>query len=1062
FTGRVAEGSSLIPIGTTGTNDLGASALPWDNLYVDNIYSPSTGVSGYFQRNSGSLSPTNITDDLLLGGTSTSSAKFAFLNMAGGTPTASISGNLSLAVPTTAGANTFNLLNNSTLNFQRSSGGDAGLTSALFMQSNGNIGIGTTAPTSKLEVRGSNNNQVKISYDETNYMTLSATSLGDGWISPSTGFTYFYDGTSTENVGIYNGATQAILFNSGGNSFFNSGNVGIGTTSPIGLLNVTGESVGKALVNLNYTGTGENIFTASASGTTKFTLDASGNASLAGTLITSTIKPPTGALNLQYKSGGNAWGNALTVADNTGYVGIGTTSPSTLLEVYGSSQNIRISNTSETEAGINLIDAQDANQYANIYFNSNSTSPNNLLSFYVDSGTAIMTMTGSGNVGIGTTNPLEILGVTGNASISGTLAVNTIKPLTGALNLQYKSGGNAWSDALTILDNTGYVGIGTTTPGSLLSLANNGWLSGLSTSSGVVNMFKVNTADQIQVGGSLSIDGSLIFPTDGGFITAADMPFASAGNGTTNGYVFRMGTSNIMTIYGENSSGSLANGRVGIGTTAPLFGFDARNSQSATAAAQIYNTSTGTDADGLIVKLGFTGAGTATNSFATFLNGNGLIQGMIKSNASSGVTYQTNGIADFAEYFRKDANHDIPFGSAVCFDANGLAVKCSSDNKNIIGVASEHPAFLGGENLGNKSISVGLVGQVKTRVSTANGAIKIGDPLTTSSTPGVVVKATQMGQIVGKAIEAYSGEGEGQILASVNISWYNPSIQISYDGTLEGITNSVMTLEEQLALQGLALQAQIDSNAAAVASSSASAAFIIENDPLFKELKNNVDNFQSKIDLLTAQVQQQASASAFLTDIINSQVLGIASVIDASGSASLIESFGDVEIDSATVAQDLMVLGRTIVSDLGVTGNINAGVLAIHGLDGEINTLSGDLFLQKDGLGGVDILNGKIVIDTKGNMTVAGTITADAIEANNYTVLGEQSIGSATIPAGLTSIEISTSVASTSSKIFLTTTSLTDKQITVVQKTDGKFKVAIPAPTTKPISFDWWIVGNKN
>jgi len=165
-----------------------------------------------------------------------------------------------------------------------------------------------------------------------------------------------------------------------------------------------------------------------------------------------------------------------------------------------------------------------------------------------------------------------------------------------------------------------------------------------------------------------------------------------------------------------------------------------------------------------------------------------------------------------------------------------------------------------------------------------------------------------------------------------------------------------------------------------------------------------------------------------------------------------------------------MVLGRTTVTDLGVTGNINAGLLSIHGLDpsagsgqggATIGTLAGDLYIQHDGLGGVDILAGKVVIDTTGNMIVAGTITAKQIEAENYTVLGQESIGSATIPAGSTSIEVATEIASSSSKIFLTTTSLTDKQLTVVEKLNGKFTVAIPQPTTSPISFDWWIVGNK-
>ena len=87
--------------------------------------------------------------------------------------------------------------------------------------------------------------------------------------------------------------------------------------------------------------------------------------------------------------------------------------------------------------------------------------------------------------------------------------------------------------------------------------------------SGVTNMFKLNTSDQIQVGAALNIDGGIIFPSDGGYLTAMDMPFTTTGN---NAYVFRIGSSNVLSIYGQSdSSGNASNLGVGIGTTAPAF-----------------------------------------------------------------------------------------------------------------------------------------------------------------------------------------------------------------------------------------------------------------------------------------------------------------------------------------------------------------------------------------------------------------------------------------------------------------------------------------------------------
>ena len=75
-----------------------------------NLSWTTSGAINFWQRNSGGLAPDQITNDLLLGGISSISAKFAFLNNAGGTPVASIGGNLSLS-----GSGTLTTLNNQTL-----------------------------------------------------------------------------------------------------------------------------------------------------------------------------------------------------------------------------------------------------------------------------------------------------------------------------------------------------------------------------------------------------------------------------------------------------------------------------------------------------------------------------------------------------------------------------------------------------------------------------------------------------------------------------------------------------------------------------------------------------------------------------------------------------------------------------------------------------------------------------------------------------------------------------------------------------------------------------------
>lgn len=313
--------------------------------------------------------------------------------------------------------------------------------------------------------------------------------------------------------------------------------------------------------------------------------------------------------------------------------------------------------------------------------------------------------------------------------------------------------------------------------------------------------------------GSVGINGSSLTSTATTFnllnSTVTTLNFAGAATNLVLG-------ASTGTVTLRNAS-AVIQGNVGIGT-APLFKLDVQDSQSATATAQIYNTNSGTDADGLIVKLGNTSttAVNANNHFVSFETSGIGIVGSIQGNGGKGITYATSGIADFAEYFKKYPTQTIEFGSVVCLEGNGSAVKCDNNRNKIIGVASQRPAFLGGENLGNGSIAVGLIGQVETLVTTMNGGIKAGDVLTASDIPGVSVKATKAGQIIGKALEDLSTIDDSKVVGFydpdtkeyrskdnfpdiplkpniirvvkihtlVNVSWYDPGAYVANTGDL--------------------------------------------------------------------------------------------------------------------------------------------------------------------------------------------------------------------------------------------------------------------------------------
>ena len=164
------------------------------------------------------------------------------------------------------------------------------------------------------------------------------------------------------------------------------------------------------------------------------------------------------------------------------------------------------------------------------------------------------------------------------------------------------------------------------------------------------------------------------------------------------------------------------------------------------------------------------------------------------------------------------------------------------------------------------------------------------------------------------------------------------------------------------------------------------------------------------------------------------------------------------------------VLGRATVTDLGVTGNITSGLLSINGLDSALNggaggasiNSVGDLNLQSNGLGGINILSGKVKIDTSGNIVTEGTITTKKIKIDTTTDAPSKSLGSGTILAGDTTVDIDTTAVTNKSRIFVTATSKTNQALSVTTKTAGLgFTVEIPVQSLTNIKFDWFIVDEK-
>ena len=124
--------------------------------------------------------------------------------------------------------------------------------------------------------------------------------------------------------------------------------------------------------------------------------------------------------------------------------------------------------------------------------------------------------------------------------------------------------------------------------------------------------------------------------------------------------------------------------------------------------------------------------------------------------------------ADLAEiYTTSDSSLEI--GDVVSLDSDlktGVKKSQKAYDGGVLGVISSKPGVLIGDVdvEGVKALPVALSGRVPVKVNSENGPIKAGDPLTSSSTPGVAMKATKAGAIIGTAMSDFDGEEIGQVL----------------------------------------------------------------------------------------------------------------------------------------------------------------------------------------------------------------------------------------------------------------------------------------------------------
>ena len=303
---------------------------------------------------------------------------------------------------------------------------------------NERVGIGTTSPSSKLHVEGT------LQVIETNPITAEPNGSRIIAAIDSRG------GGDTGGLGIYTGDTNndeaALLIT----NYLDAEKFRIlgasGDIRSAGLIRSTayggGNVTGTATYNLEVDSNGNIIETAAGGGLDNWTL-----------------------------TGNNIYNN------NSGNVGIGTTSPGTKLDVSG---QVRSNDSFLLQSGTTAI-GSIRNQAGALDIRGNST--RNVSIGSVTTPQALFVEGTNGNVGIGTTAPAQKLDVVGNIKTSqefqvftGTTDIGQISNLSGALNIQGTStrdvslGSDTNPQSMFIEGVNGNVGIGTTTPSEKLEV----------------------------------------------------------------------------------------------------------------------------------------------------------------------------------------------------------------------------------------------------------------------------------------------------------------------------------------------------------------------------------------------------------------------------------------------------------------------------------------------------------------------------------------------------------------------------------------------------------------
>ncbi len=586
--------------------------------------------------------------------------------------------------------------------------GSGGANVYLTSSSAGNVGIGTSSPAAKFEVNSgaivaaffkSSSNTVPVSLFTTNnaISTIGFRGLG------STSEYHVRVGANVNDFVAYTNNTEKLRITSGGN-------VGIGTSSPGARLDVRKNQAGYTYI------ASDNANTAASGTGSGFAMTEGG--SVAWYLRNE--RDGSGKFNI-----GNS-ANRLTI-DSSGNVGIGTSSPSEKLHIQDSTgANIILnSNTASAGGGIYMTEGSAGTPLttgAHVYYDGGS----NL--FKIDTGTSSLTTRfvitrDTGNVGIGTTLPGSFYPGTNNLVVGDGSGEHAVTVYSGDDTTGYllfadgTSGNNRYRGQVRYDHNT-----------DSLEFATNG---------------SSTTRLKIDSSGNATFVGDITLDDDSG---ASPSLYLKNGNnnfwrifcGSSENLTFRLGTTTKFEI--DSSGNATFAGTVTAGSY--FLGDDASISLATTGAGTVFLRPNGQSTSG---QMKVESSGNAT--FAGNVSADKLVvDGASNSNVSQLALTRTDfswGIFNETDlrFYVQNGNTTTPNTQVLQIGTTGNAT--FAGDINVLGedINFSTNGFADINNTGTGAIRIRPAGTTTALTLTASNATFAGDVEIANSSDGIILES---------------------------------------------------------------------------------------------------------------------------------------------------------------------------------------------------------------------------------------------------------------------------------------------------------------------------------